>query len=160
MKTTCHIAYSLLKSKVSLILFTSFLLSCNRTKDFTVLDALINNGAKIDPNFSGFIVLIPNLGCSKCVSYGINFSKKNINNKNIYFFVTSDFDFKKTRANFSDKEVSSSNLIFDRKMDTKKMELRSLYLIIFKLKDGNVLSKEILDPENVLSTLEKIQHQI
>lgn len=151
----------LIEERYKLIYLSFFLcLSCINDKE-THIDVIKGNGIKIENNYSGFILIIPNLvGCSDCYNDGINFCKKNLEKKHIYFIITSDLDFKKTKQNFNDEEILSKNLVFDVKMKTKINNLQSSSLILIKVKDGNEVEKEELNPENISEKLAFVQKQL
>lgn len=133
--------------------------SCDISQE-KILDIIIQNEADVSDNFSGYILIIPNEGCHFCINEAFQFTKKNLSNKQIYFIITSDFDFKRSKIQFSQNELSAKNLIFDTKQACSKIGLRQNYLILLTIKNGSLESQKKLDPEDVKKNLTQVQKNI
>ncbi|WP_146199240.1 hypothetical protein [Arcicella aurantiaca] len=124
------------------------------------MDIIIQNEADVSEDFSGYILIIPNEGCHYCIDEAFQFAKKNLNNRQIYFIITSDFDFKRSKVRFSQNELSAKNLIFDTKQVCSKIGLRQNYLILLTLKNGSLESQNNLVPDDVKKNLYQVQKSI
>lgn len=165
MKNIYHIVFSKLKNKNStfiLVLLLGFNCACKKTnsQNFILERLIIDNGKSIGLNYSGYLLLIPNDGCHPCIQKAIKLASKNLNRKNIYFVITSDFDFKSTKLKFSNKELLSRNLVFDERKRSNQLGLHKSYLTIFYFNEGGKISERTINPSDASFELVKLQSLI
>ncbi|MFL0162785.1 hypothetical protein [Aquirufa salirivi] len=145
-----------------LLLFLGFNIACNKTNSpSSILTRLIiENGKSIEPNFSGYVLMIPNDGCHPCIQKALKLTAKYLNHKHIYFVITTDFDFKSTKLKFSGREILSNNLVFDIHKKSNQLGLHKSNLTVLYFKEGEMIFEKAINPTTASFELFELQSRI
>ncbi|MHA8063737.1 hypothetical protein [Aquirufa aurantiipilula] len=165
MKGFYHIVCLKLKSRniafiLLLIIGSNFACKKITSPSLILQKLIIENGKTIEPYFSGYVLLIPNDGCHPCIQKAITCAKKNLKKRNIYFVITTDYDFKSTKLKFSKNDLMSNNLVFDLLKKSNQLGLRNSSLTIFYFKDGQMIYEKAINPTNASFDLLVLQSRL
>lgn len=93
-----------------------------------------------------YVVLIPNSGCSGCISNAENFYLENVNNSDIKFIFTYIASKKNLYLKLNREFLSKNNVYIDLKNDFHFKNFKeSIYPIVFFIENGQVVSTASVD---------------
>lgn len=129
------------------------IVSCGNCDDFTqeTIDYFNKKGVHFDHNLKNCII-IPDAGCSGCISTGIFFVKKNISKlskdqtSNVVIF-TNVVSNKLLKRNFEKDEWEALNKMVDSTNMYHIEGANSIYPLILYLENGEILKAEVQSPK-------------
>lgn len=122
--------------KLVLLLTVISLFSCHTNEKFKILSEDLKI---IDHDQSNFkkVIIIPNEGCTGCISNATAFIKENIDSLKSNVIFTGIQDFKVLKFKIGNKVLNSKKVYFDRENKFMQKEIASIYPQMVLLDDDN-----------------------
>ena len=105
------------------------------------------SGDQTTPDNVTFVV-IPTSGCTGCISSGISFLKKKIDDPAYQFVVTEISDKKYVKQTLGHDIFNNKRLVLDFDNKWKKYDLATTYPLVIVVKDGKASLITYMDPQN------------
>ncbi|AXE17920.1 hypothetical protein DR864_09330 [Runella rosea] len=143
-----------------LIVYLLFLSCNNQSKELIKVNTTFKEVSPKE-NFDGFSLVIPIDGCGPCVEKGISFSKKNLKNPKILFFISSQLNLKPIYQYYTEGELSTKSLLLDKSsLFFKNGLINQGHLLLLEIHQGHVDKMTDIEPNEVDDILSKLEKSI
>lgn len=145
-----------MKDLVFIVLSCLFLVGCQQKKDYvkqvtTKLECLDKNPIGI----YSFVIIIPEEGCSGCISEAEDFYMVNKNREDIFFIFTNIRSAKSLGLRMGKDIKDRENVFLDTKDDFLSLDINeNIYPIVFYVQNKDSINYRFLEPGKDLQILE------